>query len=440
MLTGAIDALGRCGVPAAADTLIAVRAQQDRLAAMLAESEVRFDTAALWRDDGAGSMRGWLADRGRLGRRAGADVARRIERLEHWPEISRAWLTGQLSGAQVELIVAAIPRRFRSLFADHAASMVEHLAPLDMADTETALRHWVRCAQNPDGPDQFHERPSGLHLDRTFDDLFVLTAHVGAADAAIIHAALRDFAVPELTDTDGTPIGDPRTLAQRHADALVAACRFAVTHRESVTDNRRLLPHVSLTIDIDALRASALRGAGIRTRTELDRCAIDHAWSAVEHAWFADALEQRISGSAVTHEGTELDATAVALLTCDSVLQRVMTSGNRILQLGRETRTASLPQRRAIIARDHHCRAPGCRTQPAHCDVHHVDHWINGGRTDVDRMVLLCGTHHRLFHRPGYRMELDEDATLTIHAPTGWTRSTTPPRSRSEHLHPPLRR
>ena len=326
MLTGAIDALGRCGVPAAADTLIAVRAQQDRLAAMLAESEVRFDTAALWRDDGAGSMRGWLADRGRLGRRAGADVARRIERLEHWPEISRAWLTGQLSGAQVELIVAAIPRRFRSLFADHAASMVEHLAPLDMADTETALRHWVRCAQNPDGPDQFHERPSGLHLDRTFDDLFVLTAHVGAADAAIIH------------------------------------------------------------------------------------------------------------------EGTELDATAVALLTCDSVLQRVMTSGNRILQLGRETRTASLPQRRAIIARDHHCRAPGCRTQPAHCDVHHVDHWINGGRTDVDRMVLLCGTHHRLFHRPGYRMELDEDATLTIHAPTGWTRSTTPPRSRSEHLHPPLRR
>jgi len=49
-------------------------------------------------------------------------------------------------------------------------------------------------------------------------------------------------------------------------------------------------------------------------------------------------------------------------------------------------------------------------------------------------MVLLCGTHHRQFHRAGYRMELDEDAEFTVHAPKGWSRSTTPDRNEIQHF------
>jgi hypothetical protein len=61
--------------------------------------------------------------------------------------------------------------------------------------------------------------------------------------------------------------------------------------------------------------------------------------------------------------------------------------------------------------------------------VHHVDHWANGGKTDVDRMVLLCGTHHREFHKPGYEMELAEDGLFTVRSPRGWTRSSVPERA-----------
>ena len=73
--------------------------------------------------------------------------------------------------------------------------------------------------------------------------------------------------------------------------------------------------------------------------------------------------------------------------------------------------------------------------KPRFCDVHHVDHWIDGGRTDVDRMVLLCGTHHREFHKVGYRMELAADGRFTVHSPRGWSRSSMPER---EGLHFPL--
>ncbi len=31
-------------------------------------------------------------------------------------------------------------------------------------------------------------------------------------------------------------------------------------------------------------------------------------------------------------------------------------------------------------------------------------HWLHGGRTDVDNLVLICSFHHRLIHDHGYRI------------------------------------
>jgi hypothetical protein len=36
-----------------------------------------------------------------------------------------------------------------------------------------------------------------------------------------------------------------------------------------------------------------------------------------------------------------------------------------------------------------------------------VDHWIDGGETGVDNLVLLCSYHHRLLHEGGYRIRRD---------------------------------
>jgi hypothetical protein len=41
---------------------------------VVTEAEIRFDQAELWRDEGAGSLRGWMADHCGLGRR-GAPAA-----------------------------------------------------------------------------------------------------------------------------------------------------------------------------------------------------------------------------------------------------------------------------------------------------------------------------------------------------------------------------
>ena len=57
--------------------------------------------------------------------------------------------------------------------------------------------------------------------------------------------------------------------------------------------------------------------------------------------------------------------------------------------------------RNAVILRDKHCRWAGGRNQPASaCEVHHVRHKANGGKTSTKECVLLCFYHHQVvIHR-----------------------------------------
>jgi hypothetical protein len=36
-----------------------------------------------------------------------------------------------------------------------------------------------------------------------------------------------------------------------------------------------------------------------------------------------------------------------------------------------------------------------------------VHHWVEGGETSVDNLVLLCSYHHRILHEGGYRIRRD---------------------------------
>ena len=36
-----------------------------------------------------------------------------------------------------------------------------------------------------------------------------------------------------------------------------------------------------------------------------------------------------------------------------------------------------------------------------------MHHWVDGGETGVENLVLLCSHHHRLLHEGGYRIRRD---------------------------------
>jgi len=72
-----------------------------------------------------------------------------------------------------------------------------------------------------------------------------------------------------------------------------------------------------------------------------------------------------------------------------------------VLALGRRRRRPSSAIRRAARERDNcRCRFPGCESRRV--DLHHIQHWINGGRTDLENLISLCPWHHKVVHDRGY--------------------------------------
>ena len=71
--------------------------------------------------------------------------------------------------------------------------------------------------------------------------------------------------------------------------------------------------------------------------------------------------------------------------------------------------------RNAVILRDRHCRWAGGCSQPASaCEVHHVKHKADGGKTSTRDCVLLCFFHHQIcIHRWGWTLVLNPDGTTT---------------------------
>ena len=76
--------------------------------------------------------------------------------------------------------------------------------------------------------------------------------------------------------------------------------------------------------------------------------------------------------------------------------------------------------RRAVLLRDRGCAWPRCGRPAAWCDVHHLQHKKDGGKTAVSECVLLCQFHHDVcIHRRGWRLVLHPDGTTTAYGPGG---------------------
>lgn len=104
----------------------------------------------------------------------------------------------------------------------------------------------------------------------------------------------------------------------------------------------------------------------------------------------------------------------LARLACEATVTRiVIAGGSRVLDLGRSTRVVSPALRKAVMLRDRRCQHPGCRMPAKWCDVHHIVHWIDGGATDLENLVLLCRRHHVDHHEGGWRITRAADGAIT---------------------------
>ena len=109
-----------------------------------------------------------------------------------------------------------------------------------------------------------------------------------------------------------------------------------------------------------------------------------------------------------TNLGVGLPVETVRRLACEADIIPVVLDGRSVpIDVGRSKRLATVHQRRALEAIHTTCAIPDCDVPFHRCQIHHIDYWENGGRTDLDNQVPLCTRHHHAAHEGGWTLTLD---------------------------------
>src|SRR5215831_2874089 len=416
----------------------------------------RFDAADAHDADGYGTSASWLAAKTQLSVKDARAAVRRMRRLGERPHLADALGRGELSWSWAAEIIdwmRELPAELRDgtekILAEAAAAgaSLEDLAAI----TAHALRQWQTEHPDPDDDGGFDDR--FVAVGTTFGGAACirgdLTPECGAAVQAVLEA-LGKKAGPE----------DRRTEGQRFHDALQLGCELLLRAR-MVPDRAGAGTQVIVHIPISQLRqmpgASGLEDAWIRSRLGEDgyltgKDALAAACDAmivpvvtghadltvidqmIELALSAgdDAMD-RVRSKAMSPEAWHALRYAMARLAVDLVSgPSGLAAYLRTQLLDAPWNTPALPLdigysdsipahiRRAVMLRDRRCAWPRCGRPAVYCDVHHLRHKKDGGKTSASDCVLLCQFHHDVcIHRWGWQLILHPDGTTTAHGPRG---------------------
>src|SRR5579859_7992240 len=98
-----------------------------------------------------------------------------------------------------------------------------------------------------------------------------------------------------------------------------------------------------------------------------------------------------------------------------------------LLDVGRRAYRPPASLERFVRLRDQRCRFPGC-TRPAHTtDLDHIHAWADGGTTREANLHALCPRHHTLKHNSTWQVKRRPDGTTVWTSATGRTYHVPPP-------------
>lgn len=267
-------------------------------------------------------------------------------RLEAFPRCAQGMREGRLSLDQVGVIAARA-----------GEGSDEHYAELAEVATVNQLHTAVKLEPRPEPDPGPEPRPS---ITKTSDEEFTCwRIKLRHLDAAKFDAALAS-----------------------HRDALIAEWKRDHGDGEGASDQRPPLP---------ATGDAFMRLVEAGWDAEAARRPHGHHTTVVVHV----DVEQR---AAALHLGPLLTDAERQYLTCDATCEVWFERNGNVIGSGRATREIHRRLRRALERRHPTCAIPGCdATRGLH--AHHIQHWEDGGPTELVNLVLVCPYHHRLHHR-----------------------------------------
>jgi len=376
-----------------------IAAGEARLMMLIAE----FDRREAWGGVGLLSCAHWLAWRTGLSPGTARDRVRVARALTGLPEVSATFCAGRLSYSQVRAITrVATPddqERWIQAARCSTAGQLERLVrgvrrarkvDEDAADPELAAwRMRSTRSYDDDGNAVFRivlPAESAAVLDAALEVVRVELARVeqpasaGVADAASADLTSPGGPRPHLhlapdASAETAPPPEP-TLAE----VFVELAKVALTSRSSTSPTAARKAKAELVAQVDPLSGwGRLRDGELLPPTSLR------------------AVLKTLPGRS--------GAPRLRPLTAADLHRH---------DLGRSQRLPSPALRELLGVLDgERCRFPGC-TRRRKLHAHHVRYWRDGGGTDPQNLVLLCGRHHTLVHQHGFALALAPNRRLTV--------------------------
>ncbi len=314
------------------------------------------------------------------------------------PATAQAWRDGMLDGQHLRVIqtfVRDLPDETPVDTVEKAERFLARLATTLRPDQLEKVAHRCALLINPDGKyaDADRSRQRGFTWCGQRADGMSLGKLVASPELrANLDAWLARFAAPGMCNpddespcVDGEPDedrarNDTRSHAQRQHDALNALVRGRLGDPKLGRHNG--LP---VTVIVSTTLRELLSGAG----------------------------------RAVTGGGTLVPMRDLIRMASHAYhyLAVFDQHSERPLYLGRTRRIASPDQRIVLYAKDRGCTHPGCDVPGYWCEVHHVDEWATGGRTDADKLTFTCAPDHKLLEMGWTTRKLSDGRTVWIPPP-----------------------
>jgi hypothetical protein len=378
----AVDALGSIDLDAIdiserKPLLVQMKQAQSRLEAHIGRATHAADAAGAFIGTGSRDTAEWLAKETGTSTRKNRNATELGEAMSKSDALADAVTSGSISADKASAVVGAAGSEVVD------AEILGAVADLPLPAVKPAVEEW-RARQHPDRDIDLAEGQRARRYLRLTDQPDGMTRIDGLLDpesGAIVRSTLDGIMNQSFND------GTTRTRDQRCHDAFVQLAHAASKGElKGGRSNTKLLATVPF-----------------------------------------DTLTERAATRGRTHVGPTLDPATVRKLACDAGIHRVITGpGSSILDFGHETRLVSDNLFLALVARDQHCRWPGCTVRATWCDAHHIIEWTENGPTTDENCALLCHRHHQMSHQPGWKITGDGNE-LHVRHPDGSIEVSKPP-------------
>ncbi len=365
-----------------------------------------FDRRGGWHGIGILSCAHWLAWQCGLGPGAAREHVRVARALTGLPRTEAAFAAGRLSYSKVRALT-------RIAEPGCEAALIEFALTATASQTERFCRQWRRADDANAGDPRRTE--DELSFEHWYDDEGFLTLKIrmpGVEGAEL------------MTAVEGRAERDAR---RERAQARKAAAGHELIRAAGGTVDR----------DVEERCAEDAAVGRVRERTAARRIAAlaalveagagrDHRRpgdpprrEVVVHVDAAVLADDTAAGRAHVEGGPRVTGGRARRVLCEATIVGMIERDREPLAVGRRKRRATKVQRRALLRRDGGCARPGCpeaRVERLH--AHHMRHWLVGGRTDIDNLVLLCDVDHGLVHEHDLVLSR-RDGLLIVTAPDG---------------------